>query len=81
MTLEPRPHYTNAEKHAFYQSAAKRFKAELKLYGATAAIHLENKNDEIFWGKVLHEACPQGKFRFISASRSIGGNVTAGCTQ
>ena len=81
MNLEPRPHYSTAEKHAFYASAAKRFKAELKLRGATAAIHLENKNDEVFWGKVLHEAYPQGRFRFISASRSIGGNVTCGCTQ
>lgn len=81
MNLAPRPHYTDQEKHNFYAAAAKRFKAELKLYGATAAIHLENKNDEVFWGKVLHQACPQGKFRFISASRSITGNITAGCTQ
>lgn len=53
----------------------------MRLYGATAAIHLENKNDEVFWSKVLHEAYPEGKFRFISASRSISGNMTAGCTQ
>lgn len=39
---------TKEEKHRFYESAARRFKAELKLYGATAAIHLENKNDEVF---------------------------------
>lgn len=81
MNLNPRPHHTEAEKHAFYSVAAKRFKAELKLYGATAAIHLENKNDEVFWGKVLHEAYPTGRFRFISASRSIDGNITTGCTQ
>lgn len=81
MNLESRPHYTQAEKHAFYESAAKRFKAELKLRGATAAIHLENKNDEVFWGKILHKVYPQGIFRFISASRSISGNETTGCTQ
>lgn len=82
MTLEPRRIYhTEAEKHAFYESAAKRFKAELRLTGATAAIHIENKNDEVFWGKVLHEVYPQGKFRFISASRNISGNMTCGCTQ
>lgn len=81
MNLQSRPHASNAEKHAFYESAAKRFKAECRLTGATAAIHLENKNDEIFWGKVLHEAYPQGKFRFIAASRSFSGNMTAGCTQ
>ena len=81
MTTTARQQYTEAEKQAFYGSAAKRFKAELKLYGKTAVIHLENKNDEVFWGKVLSEAYPEGKFRFISASRSISGNVTAGCTQ
>lgn len=81
MNTSPRPHYTEDEKHNFYASAAKRFKAELKLYGGTAVIHLENKNDELFWGKVLNEAYPQGKFRFISASRSISGNITSGCTQ
>lgn len=81
MNLEPRHTYTDAEKHAFYESAAKRFKAELRLTGATAAIHIENKNDEVFWGRVLHEAYPEGKFRFISASRNISGNLTCGCTQ
>lgn len=81
MNLQSRPQASNAEKHAFYESAAKRFKAECRLTGATAAIHLENKNDEIFWAKVLHEAYPQGKFRFIAASRSFSGNMTAGCTQ
>lgn len=81
MNLQSRPHPTDSEKSAFYESAAKRFKAECRLTGATAAIHLENKNDEVFWGKVLHEAYPQGKFRFIAASRSFSGNMTAGCTQ
>ena len=69
------------EKHRFYEIAARRFKAELKLYGATAAIHLENKNDEIFWGKVLKHTYPGGKFRFISSSRSHTGDITCGCTQ
>ncbi len=81
MNLNPRPRASNSEKRAFYESAAKRFKAELRLTGAIAAIHLENKNDEIFWGKVLHEAYPNGRFRFIAASRSFSGNMTAGCTQ
>lgn len=81
MNLESRPRFSDAEKRAFYESAAKRFKAELKLYGATAAVHLENKNDEVFWSKVLKEAYPNGKFRFIAASRSVSGNVTCGCTQ
>lgn len=69
------------EKHDFYALAARRFKAELKLYGATAAIHLENKNDELFWRHALHYAYPTGRFRFVSASRSFSGNVTNGCSQ
>lgn len=81
MNLQPHPTISKSEKYAFYESAAKRFKAELRLTGATAAIHLENKNDEVFWGKVLYEACPNKKFRFIAASRSFSGNMTAGCTQ
>ena len=81
MNLEPRPLYTDQEKYNFYKLAAKRFKAETKLYGYTAAIHLENKNDEIFWGKILKHVFPDKKFHFISSSRSINGNVTCGCTQ
>lgn len=81
MNLDPKPHYSNSEKYAFYESAAKRFKAELRMRGGTAAVHLENKNDEVFWGKILHEAYPKGRFRFISSSRSISGNMTSGCTQ
>ena len=81
MNIEPRTQYTDDEKRDFYQLAAKRFKAEAKLYGCVAAVHLENKNDELFWGKVLRFAFPDKKFRFISASRSISGNITCGCTQ
>ena len=81
MNIAPRTFYSDEEKHDFYRLAAKRFKAETKLYGYAAAIHLENKNDEVFWGKVLHEVYPDKKFRFITASRSIGGNTTCGCTQ
>lgn len=69
------------EKFHFYEMAAKRFKAELRLYGADAAIHLENKNDEIFWGKILRHTCPGKRFRFISGSRNSNGNMTCGCTQ
>lgn len=81
MNLESKTYYTDEEKHEFYKLAAKRFKAEAKLYGYAAAIHLENKNDEIFWSKILKLAYPDKKFRFIASSRSISGNTTCGCTQ
>lgn len=69
------------ERDRFYALAVKRYKAELKLYGATACIHLENKNDEIFWGKILKHAHPKARFRFIYGSRNPNGNMTYGCTQ
>lgn len=81
MNLSVQTPYTGQEKHQFYESAARRFKAELRLYGAHVAIHLENKNDEVFWRKVIHHANPNLKVRFLSGTRSIGGNVTNGCTQ
>lgn len=81
MNLSAHTTYTNQEKHDFYASAARRFKAELRLYGAHVAIHLENKNDEVFWRKVLHHADPTLRVRYLSGTRSIGGNVTNGCTQ
>ena len=70
-----------AAREQFYALAAKRYKAELRLYGATACVHLENKNDEVFWGKVLKYAHPKAKFRFIFGSRNVNGNMTYGCSQ
>lgn len=81
MNLSAQPTYSTQEKHDFYASAARRFKAELRLYGAHVAIHIENKNDEIFWRKVVHHADSNLRVRFLSGTRSIGGNVTNGCTQ
>lgn len=81
MNHDSRHIYSDEEKYNFYKLAAKRFKAETKLYGYAAAIHLENKNDEVFWGKVLKKIYPDKKFRFISSSRSVSGNITCGCTQ
>ncbi|MCR5361190.1 MAG: DUF4435 domain-containing protein [Bacteroidales bacterium] len=81
MNIDSKPRYSDEEKYNFYKLAAKRFKAELKLQRADVAIHLENKNDELFWGKLLRHFFPDKKFRFITASRSLGGNITCGCTQ
>lgn len=81
MAEKTRPTYSHFEREKFYRSAAQRFKAELLLTGARAAIHLENKNDEVFWAQVLAEACPGQKFRFIAASRSIAGFMSTGCSQ
>ncbi len=81
MSISPHIEKTEQEKRRFFCLAAKRYKAECRLYGVKAMIHIENKNDEVFWGKMLHNACPQFKFRFIAASRSVNGNLTAGCSQ
>ena len=81
MNLSAKSQPTDAEKHRFYELAARRYKAECRVRGWTAVIHIENRNDEVFWGKVLHHVYPEGKFHFIAASRSVNGNLTAGCTQ
>lgn len=81
MNLARRCPPTDAQKARFYELAAKRYKAEARMLRLTAIVHLENRNDEVFWGKVLRHACPEGRFRFISASRSVNGFMTAGCTQ
>lgn len=81
MNLSPRCPPTDAQKAHFYELAAKRYKAEARMLRLTAIVHLENRNDEVFWGKVLRHVCPNGKFRFIAASRSASGYMTAGCTQ
>ena len=44
-----------------------------------AVIHVENKDDEIFWDTQLQTVQP-GHYHFVSQSRSEEGVVTNGCT-
>lgn len=68
-------------KYNFYKTVAQNYKASLLTTQYRAVVHLENKNDEVFWGKVLEEACPNDQFRFVSSTRTPSGNAGEGCGQ
>ena len=71
MNLSPRPYKTDEEKHRFFELAAKRYKAECRLYGVQAMIHIENKNDEVL-RRVLKDS-----FKRVSVSLLRPGLSTA----
>ena len=68
-------------KYHFYEEIAKYRKASLLTSQCRAIIHLENKNDQIFWDKLLKIACPESSFQFIPYTRSVSGNRGEGCAQ
>lgn len=68
-------------KYSFYQQIAKYRKASLLTSQYRAIVHLENKNDQTFWGKLLEIACPGSLFQFIPYTRSLSGNRGEGCAQ
>lgn len=68
-------------KYSFYQQIAKYRKASLLTSQYRAIVHLENKNDQTFWGKLLEIACPGSLFQFIPYTRSLSGNRGKGCAQ
>lgn len=68
-------------KIKFYENTAKGYKAQLCLNHCQAVVYLENKNDEVFWKKVLKYACPSKDFYFISESRTPSGHNATGCGQ
>lgn len=68
-------------KYSFYQEIAKYRKASLLTSPYRAIIHLENKNDQVFWDKLLNIACPGSSFLFIPYTRSLSGNRGEGCAQ
>ena len=68
-------------KYEFYKAIAQDYKAQLLIKKYRAVVHLENKNDESFWRKLLQLACPQEKFLFIPATRTQSGTQGTGCGQ
>lgn len=45
-----------------------------------SSIHLEDKEDELFWDTLLQQYRP-GSYFYIYHSKSDSGNETSGCTQ
>ncbi len=68
------------ERTAHYRNVAKYHKASLRLLNMKAAIHVEDKDDEEFWDKLLKKVCPGDRFRFITYSRTEKGHIATGCS-
>ncbi|MDR1757127.1 MAG: DUF4435 domain-containing protein [Culturomica sp.] len=74
-----RPHTPGRETH--YAQAARRFALDAKVLRCRAAVHVENRDDILFWGQIFRYFCPKERFHFLSASRNENGQMTSGVTQ
>lgn len=54
---------------------------DAKLLRCRAAIHVENKDDIVFWETIFHHFRPRDRFHFIAGSRNENGRETKGVTQ
>jgi hypothetical protein len=68
-------------RKTYFAHAARRFALDAKMMRYRAAVHVENKDDVLFWGHVLKHFRPNDKFYFISGSRNEYGHKTSGVTQ
>lgn len=71
----------NENKDFHFANAAKRFALDAKMFRCRAAVHVENKDDIIFWSAVLKHFRPGERFHFIAGSRNEFGHETSGVTQ
>ena len=74
-TFSPR-----ASKERYFQHTAKRFALDARLLRCRAAIHVEDKDDIVFWSQVLEHFRPGDRFHFIAGSRNENGHETRGVT-
>lgn len=68
-------------KKEHYQSLANYYKNLTILKRQKASVHLEAKEDELFWGRIFKHYFPKENFRFITYSKSHNGNDTTGSAQ
>lgn len=71
---------TEAQKAAFYKSLALDYTNQSIALRCRASVHLENRDDERFWNKLLQTYRP-GSYNYIYSSQNAEGNVTSGCIQ
>lgn len=64
-----------------YQKQAQYYSNLSILKRLKATIHLEDKEDQLFWDSLFKLYFPNEKFNFIAYSKSPSGNNTTGCTQ
>ena len=68
-------------KGIFFANSARRFALDAKMFRCRAAIHVENKDDIVFWSTILKHFRPNDRFHFIAGSRNEFGHETSGVTQ
>ena len=68
-------------KEKYYYHAAKRFMMDAQLLRCRAAIHVEDKDDIVFWSNIFKHFRPNDRFHFIAGSRNERGHETRGVTQ
>lgn len=71
----------NREREKHYRRTARYYTNLAILKKLRASVHLENKSDEVFWGKMFRHCFPEEHFHFISYSKNPHGNNTAGSSQ
>lgn len=71
----------NEERNAYFTGLARRFASDAKMFRCRAAVHVENKDDIVFWSAVLKHFCPGDRFHFLAGSRNEFGHETSGVTQ
>ncbi|MEG0796303.1 MAG: DUF4435 domain-containing protein [Odoribacter sp.] len=71
----------NRTKEMHFANAAKRFAMDAKMFRCRAAVHVENKDDVVFWSRIFEHFRPHDQFHFIAGSRNEYGHETSGVTQ
>ena len=68
-------------REEYFAGLARRFASDAKMFRCRAAVHVENKDDVVFWSTVLKHFCPDDRFHFLAGSRNEFGHETSGVTQ
>lgn len=68
-------------RERYFTGLARRFALDAKMFRCRAAIHVENKDDIVFWSTVLKHFRPNDRFHFLAGSRNEFGHETSGVTQ
>lgn len=68
-------------REAYFAGLARRFASDAKMFRCRAAVHVENKDDIVFWSTVLRHFRPDDRFHFLAGSRNEFGHETSGVTQ
>lgn len=71
----------NIDRETHFSNAARRFALDAKMLRCRATIHVENRDDVVFWSRIFKHFFPKDRFHFIAGSRNEYGRETHGVTQ